>query len=225
MLKNYTILYVEDEPGVQRNIQEYLEGYFKEVYVASDGREGLKKYNTCNPDVLLLDIDLPHMDGLSLAKTIRKSDRNISIVMLTAFTDQEKLLQATELKLLKYLIKPVELISFQNMLDLLAQELSLISTDSICLGDGYVWNNKKQEISLNGEELLLTSKEQELLALLVKNKNTSVSFEDIMVKVWEDEFEREISINCVKNVVSNLRKNLPEGYIKSVYGKGYMISQ
>jgi len=223
LLKNYTILYVEDEPNIQKNMAEYLEGYFKIVYLASDGKEGLDQYQTHRPDVLMLDIDLPLMDGLTLAKTIRQSDKNVSILMLTAFTDQEKLLAATELKLLKYLIKPIDLIDFQNTLDLLARELAETASDILSLGEAYTWDTIEHKLLHNGKVLMLTTKEQQLMKLLTNSQHKSISFEDIMAYVWADEFDREVSVNCVKNIVSDLRKKLPKDAIKSVYGTGYML--
>lgn len=223
MLKNYSILYVEDELNIQKQMTEYLEGYFRDVYVSSDGKQGLEKYEEYHPDVLLLDIDLPHMDGLSLAKSIRKKDKSVSIIMLTAFTDQEKLLKATELKLLKYLVKPIDLLEFQETLDLLAVELTESTKEILVLGEGYTWNKSEGKLCHKGKSIVLTSKEQQLLVLLVKHQHKSISFEDIMAHVWADEFEREVSVNCVKNVVSDLRKKLPNDAIQSVYGKGYML--
>lgn len=223
MLKNYSILYVEDELNIQKQMTEYLEGYFRDVYVSSDGKQGLEKYEEYHPDVLLLDIDLPHMDGLSLAKSIRKKDKSVSIIMLTAFTDQEKLLKATELKLLKYLVKPIDLLEFQETLDLLAVELTESTKEILVLGEGYTWNKSEGKLCHKGKSIVLTSKEQQLLELLAKHQHKSISFEDIMAHVWADEFEREVSVNSVKNVVSDLRKKLPNDAIQSVYGKGYML--
>lgn len=223
LLKNYRLLYVEDETGIQKNMTEYLEGYFKNVYVANDGKEGLEAYHTHKPDALLLDINIPYIDGLTLAKTIRKIDKNVAIIMLTAFTDTDKLLQATELKLLKYLVKPLDLLEFQDTLDLLAKELNESSQNIVRLDHEYTWQVDMQQLFCENEIVALTSKEERLFSLLVKNKNNNISFEDIMAYVWVDEFEREVSVNCVKNVLSDLRKKLPKDAIKSIYGTGYML--
>jgi len=223
LLKNFTILYVEDDLNVQKNMKEYLQGYFKEVFVASDGKEGLQMYKLYKPNSLLLDIDLPLLDGLSLAKEIRSIDKKVSIIMLTAYTDQAKLLKATELKLLKYLVKPIDIVEFKNTLDLLAQELVDYDNNSISLSDGYSWNRDSKTLYLNSAPIELTAKEFVLLDLLISNRQKCVSFETIMAIVWEDEFEKEISFNSVKNLVSSLRRKLPKDCIKSVYGKGYIL--
>ena len=223
LLKNFTILYVEDDLSVQKNMKEYLEGYFKEVFVASDGKEALEKYQLYKPNSMLLDIDLPKLDGLSLAKEIRSVDKKVSIIMLTAYTDQDKLLKATELKLLKYLVKPIDILEFKDTLDLLAQELVDCDNNCIALSDGYSWNKESKTLFLNSNAVELSTKELLLLDLLISNRQKCISFETIMAIVWEDEFEKEISFNSVKNLVSSLRKKLPKGSIKSVYGKGYIF--
>ena len=223
LLKNFTILYVEDEPSVQKSMLEYLKSYFKEVFVASDGKEGLEKYHEYKPDAMLLDVDLPYLDGLSLAKEVRAVDKKVSIVMLTAFTEQEKLLKATELKLLKYLVKPIDIVAFKETLDLLAQELTDSSKDVIVLGNGYSWNLNSESLYFNRDKIELTTKEILLLKLFIENRHSSISFETIMAEVWVDDFDKEISFNSVKNLVSSLRKKLPKDCLKSVYGKGYML--
>lgn len=223
LLKNYTILYVEDEPSVQKSMLEYLKSYFKEVFVASNGKEGLEKYYTNKPDAMLLDVDLPYLDGLSLAKEVRSVDKKVSIVMLTAFTEEDKLLKATELKLLKYLVKPIDIVAFKETLDLLAEELADVSKDIVILDNGYSWNTSSESLYCNKEKIELSTKEILLLKLLIDNRHNSISFETIMAEVWVDEFDKEISFNSVKNLVSSLRKKLPQDCLKSVYGKGYML--
>ena len=223
ILKNHSILYVEDEPEIQCNIAEYLGNYFANVYLASNGEEALEQYYNHHPDVLLLDINLPRLDGLSVAKEVREKDYSVKIIMLTAFTEKEKLLKATELKLTKYLIKPVPPKEFKETLELLAQELINNPTRYLNLNKCFVWDREQEQLTLNDSPVKLTEKEHRLLKLFIANKSQTISYEKIMVEVWEDAFEREISIDSVKNQVSQLRKKLPEGSIASVYGEGYVL--
>ncbi|HFQ60888.1 MAG TPA: response regulator transcription factor [Epsilonproteobacteria bacterium] len=223
ILKNHTILYVEDEPQIQANITEYLESYFATVYVASDGKEGLSLYEEHHPDVLILDINLPYFSGLEIAKKVRQKDQAVKIVMLTAHTEQEKLLAATELKLTKYLIKPLAPKLFKETMHLLVQELRKNPSVFVNLSATCVWNKKQEVLRINDIRVLLTEKEQRLLKLLIEHKNTTVSCEDIMVTVWEDALEKEISHNSVKNQISHLRKKLPDVSIDAVYGEGYRL--
>jgi len=223
ILKNHSILYVEDEPEIQSNIAEYLGNYFSNVYLAANGEEALEQYYKYHPDVLLLDINLPKLDGLSVAKEVREKDHSVKIIMLTAFTEKEKLLKATELKLTKYLIKPVPPKEFKETLEILAQELINNPSRYLNLSDCYTWDREQEQLNLNDSLVNLTEKEHRLLKLFIVNKSKTISYEKIMVEVWEDAFEREISIDSVKNQVSQLRKKLPAGCVASVYGEGYVL--
>ncbi len=223
VLKNHSILYVEDEPEIQANIAEYLGNYFSNIHLASDGKEALEKYKKHHPDVMLLDINLPKIDGLSVAKEIREQDNNVKIVMLTAFTEKEKLLKATELKLTKYLIKPVPPKEFKATLEMLATELMNNPSRFLNLSNDYIWNRDQEQLSHKTITINLAEKEHRLLKLFISFKGKLVSYEKIMTAVWEDAFDREISIDSVKNQVSQLRKKLPPDCIASVYGEGYTL--
>jgi len=224
LLQNYTILYVEDESGIRESLSEYLQEFFREVYVAANGLEGLKQYQTRHPDALLLDIDLPGMDGLSLARAVREHDRKTSIIMLTAFADQKKLLEATELGLLKYLVKPIDPRQFSETLDKLAQELEEHQKPKVWLGTSHSWCPEDRQLHERGIRVDLTEKECRALMLLVSHRHQDVTFEELMVHVWDDAFDRDISFNSVKNIISSLRKKLPPDTIQNVYGKGYILS-
>jgi len=223
-LKNYTILYAEDDLNVQKNISEYLNRLFKEVIIASDGKEALELYNKYKPDGILLDVDMPYINGLELAKEIRAMDKKVSIIILTAYTEQNKLLKAAELKLVTYLIKPVDLTKFKEALALMSKEITEHSSDFEDLGDGYKWHIGHKALYKNSDKISLSSKEYILLELLIKNRANSVSFATIMAEVWAEEFEKEISFNSVKNLVSALRKKLPKNSIVSVYSQGYKLN-
>ena len=223
ILKNHSILYVEDEPEIQKNIREYLESYFGTVHIASDGREALTLYEEHHPDALLLDINLPFLSGLELAQQIRKKDQTVKIVMLTAHTEKEKLLTATELKLTKYLIKPIAPKLFKETMELLASELRLNPSRFINLASNCIWNKTQEVLRIDDVPVALTEKEHRLLKLLLEKKGTDVSNEDIMLAVWENAFENEISVDSVKNQISHLRKKLPNVSIDTIYGKGYIL--
>jgi len=224
ILKAFTILYAEDDKAVQSLVVEYLSRYFREVHVANDGKEALELYKNIKVDVLLLDIDMPQLDGLSFAKIVRESNKEIPIVMITAFTDTDKLLRATELNLSKYLVKPVEPKAFREVLEKIAELLHLSSKGYFELKENFSWDKERKELFKGSILVELTTKEQILLSLLAKRKGETVLFTDIMALVWEDDFDAEISIESVKFQVSMLRKKLPKDSIKNIYGKGYVLN-
>lgn len=223
ILKDFTILYVEDEPKIQALIARYLRHFFKTVYVATTGVEALELYEVHHPHVLLLDIELPLLNGLDLAYKIRDKNKSIKIIMLSAYADQKKLLFATELKLTKYLIKPLDPKYFKEVLHLLVEELVEDTPQFMHIASHCIWDNVHETLMFHSETVVFTQKEQQLFKLLLKRKGTSVSYEDIMIAVWEDAFDKEISIDAVKILVSRIRKKLPKECITSVYGKGYTL--
>lgn len=223
ILKNYSILYVEDEPAIQADMKEYLQSYFKEVFLASDGEEALTLYEQYQPDVLLLDIGIPKISGLSVAKSIRQENSKVKILMLTAHSEVEVLLEATELKLTKYILKPISPKIFKESMRLLAHEFHTQSSNCIKLDEHTFWDKETKTLMAYNKKISLREKELKLLELFLTHKASTISYEDIMVAIWEDSFEREISIDSVKNQVSQLRKKLPKDIISSVYGQGYIF--
>jgi len=223
VLKEYTLLYAEDDLALQKDTAEYLKRYFKEVYVVDDGKEALEKYVHLNPDVLLLDIDMPYKDGITLARKIRQTNKNIPILMLTAHTDVDKLLKAIELNLCKYLVKPVTAHAFKEALGIVATHLKENSGTFLTLNDGYSWDRQKEMLFCRKSSVDLTAREQSILKLLIKHHQHSVSFEEIMAVAWEDNLDAEVSIDAIKFHIAQLRKKLPKGSIKSIYGKGFIL--
>ena len=223
ILNCYSLLYVEDNTQTRNNMSEYLESFFEVVYVTSNRKDALDLYKEYRPNVLLLDINLPILDGLTLAKKIRKDDSFVKIIMLTGVSDRSKLLLATELHLTKYLLKLVTPKEFEETLEKLAIELQKDSSDFISLTEKCVWNKKDEKLLIEEKGISLSVKEHHLLKLFIAYKGRCVCYEEIVLAVWEDSFNIDISIGSVKNQVSLLRKKLPKGSIDSVYGKGYIL--
>lgn len=223
ILKKHSILYVEDEPAIQASIAEYLSNYFGQIYLASNGRNALDMFSAHQPDVLLLDINLPDIDGLTVAEEVRKENSISRIIMLTAYTEKEKLLKATELKLTKYLIKPVAPKTFKAALLSLAQELADNPSEFFRLGENLVWNQVNATLHSEKGLVFLAEKQHRLLKLFIEYKGRTVTYEKIISAVWENAYEKDVSLDSVKNQVSQLRKHLPYNCIVSVYGEGYML--
>lgn len=118
-----TILYVEDDIDTQELIASILQDMFKEVFVASDGEEGLALYQTSKPDIILSDIHMPKMDGLSMSAAIKEINPKQLIALFTAFNDPKYLNKAAELGIDTYMMKPLDRKQFFNSLNFLALTL------------------------------------------------------------------------------------------------------
>jgi YesN/AraC family two-component response regulator len=122
-LDNFTILYVEDDIDTQELIVDILQCHFKEVFVASDGKEGLLVYKKENPDIVLSDISMPTMDGLEMSEAIKELNPKQLIALFTAFNEPEYLQKAAELGIDTYIMKPLDERQFFNSLKFLAMSV------------------------------------------------------------------------------------------------------
>lgn len=219
-LKNYTLLYAEDESQVQEKMAEYFESYFQNVYCAKDGEEAVELHRRYSPDVVILDINMPKISGLEVACKIRCEDTHTRIVMLTAHSEKEILLQATEINMSKYLIKPVSPIDLKAALDKVASELMATSEKSdkkrleyTIDKEGFIYKNK---IMLD-----LSKSERRALGLLIKNIGYSVKYETFFYTEESTEITNEATL---RNIMAKIRKKCPDLTIKNVKDVGYIAN-
>ena len=100
----YKILLVEDEKAIKENYVTYLKMFFEEVYEAEDGEKAYELYKTKKPDIMIIDINIPKLNGLDLLEKIRQNDHSTKAILLTAHSDKSFLFKAIPLKLVKYLV-------------------------------------------------------------------------------------------------------------------------
>ncbi len=218
--KNYTILYIEDDEGVRTVNSRFLNRMFNELYEAKDGEEGLALYKKYHPDIILTDIKMPKIDGITLSKKIRKLDQTTKIIISTAFSDKDYLMEAIELRLEKYIIKPLTSRNLIPALTKAVEDLEKEKDVKIVLAENFYFDNSTSLFYLNEEVLELNKKELLFLKLLVLNKNRVVSYEEIEQFVWEDEY---MSLNSLRTTIGFLRKKIPFNCIKNISNMGYKL--
>lgn len=219
--KKYTILYIEDDEGVRTINSRFLKRMFDKLYEAKDGEEGYELYKKFHPDIILTDIKMPKLDGISLAKRIRKDDENTKIIISTAFSDKEYLIEAIELKLEKYIIKPL---TNRNLLPALTKAVEALDKErnfTFYLDENFYFDSNSSQFYLNNEVMDLTKKELNFLKLLILNKDRVVSYEEIEKFVWNDEY---MSFNSLRTTIGFLRKKIPFNCIKNISNIGYKLN-
>ena len=107
--KNLTVLYAEDDANIQNELVDIFNMFFKKIVVANDGKEGLELYNNHKEeiDLIISDIQMPNMNGLEMVEEIRKSDDETPVIITTAYNDQEYFIKSIEVKIDKYILKPI----------------------------------------------------------------------------------------------------------------------
>lgn len=218
-LEDLTVLYAEDENAILQTVTEVLELYVNKVITANDGEEAIELYETYKPSILLLDINMPHKDGLSALKQIREKDINIPVIIMTAHTEKEYLMNAVELYITKYLVKPFDKDALLDALNACVELLQNKNDEVLELSNDIKFNYTKQTIIKNGEEISLNKKERLLLNLLIENKNKVLTYESIEYHVWED----IVSMDALKSLIKDLRKKTSKELIKNISKIGYKL--
>ena len=220
----YSLLFVEDEVEVRKNYAEYLRRYFQEVYEVGDAQEAYKVYKEKHPSILVIDVNLPGESGINFLKRVREYDMAVKAIMLTAMSDVQTLLSVSDLKLTKYLVKPISRQELHEALELAIEEMnrySISANDLVMMRDGYHWDKRLKKLYKDNIEQSLTNKEVALLSVLFSNTNQVHSSEDIIFELWYDIDSNKL--NSLKTIIKKLRKKLPEDTIKNVFGVGYRI--
>lgn len=221
----YKILFVEDEKAIRENYITYLKTFFTEVFEAEDGVKAYELYKLKKPDIMIVDINIPKLNGLELLERIRENDYTTKAIMLTAHTDKSFLLKATTLKLTKYLVKPVSRKDLNEALESTINEIlkySVMSIQKIELSDNYSWNMELKELKHHNHIIELTNKERTLLELLFSHRNRVFTYEEIFEYVWG--YDESITLNGLKNMIKRLRKKFPENTILNIFNEGYKIN-
>lgn len=221
----YKLLLVENEKAIRENYVTYLKMLFSEVFEAEDGEKAYEIYKSKKPDILIIDINIPKLNGLELLEKIRENNHSTKAIILTAYTDKSFLLKAASLKLTKYLVKPVNRKELNEALDLTVNELlkyNTINLKRIELLDNYSWDLEIKELRNHNTIVNLTNKEKILLELLFSHKNRVFTYDEIYNYVWD--FDETITLNGLKNIIKRVRKKLPENTIQNIFNEGYKIN-
>lgn len=221
-INDITILIAEDETKLLYSMAEYLQLFFAHVHTAQNGKEAFALYEREHPDIVIADIHMPELDGLSLIEKIRKTDQETKIIITTAYSDREKLLQAIELHLVKYLIKPVQSDMLKKLLFSLVDTIRS-SRSLIPLKEGFYWDRRNKLLLSHNQEIVLKPKEKKVLSYLIEHAGESVSSIDIYNILYEDQPERDYSAHAVTSMIKRLRQKLPKESLKSSYGVGYIF--
>lgn len=222
--KPFDILFVEDEDALRENYVRYLKRHFRNVYEAEDGEKAYTIYKEKKPHILIIDINIPKLNGLDLLTKIREYDHTTKAIMLTAQSGKNDLLEAVSLKLTKYLIKPISRDELKGALNLAVSELSNFDVSSkkvLLLKDLFSWDYNSRELLENNKPITLTNKERKILSLLLSNISKRFTYDEIIYYVWAD--DEEDKLDALKTIIKNLRKKLPNDTILNLYGTGYKI--
>ncbi len=218
-LNQLTLLYIEDDDKIRKKYYQSLKLLFKTIYQAINYQEAINLYEEKSPDILLVDINLGELSGIDIVKKIRETNINIPIVFLTAHFDNKYLLEVANLQIDGYIVKPLDIEKLQNAMINCLKKIKSISC--ISLDTNLTYNLNSNELFFNDEKLSLGKKENLLLNLLLKNKDRTISRDELEYAVWN---ETIVSDSSIKNLIGILRKKIGKEKIVNILGVGWKIN-
>lgn len=220
ILNNLTVLFVDDEDSLRKAIDNAIGDKFKKFIVARDGEDAVKKFKKYKPDTVITDLSMPIKDGLELVKSIKNISKNTQTIVLSAFSDKDKLIGAIDVGVDKYLIKPIDPDELLDVISKMAEDKFSIN-DVIELGNDYSFDRNKKVLIRKNQIINLTKKEILFVSFLIKHIGTFVLHEDIKKSVWSS---GKVNDAAVRTFVKRLREKTDYDFIKNVSGLGYKIN-
>ena len=219
ILKGLKVLLVEDEEKLATLLKNAIGDSFYSFTLAKDGQEGLEKFLSISPDIIITDIMMPRLTGLEMAKEIRKIDENIPIIILSAFSESDKFLDAIDVGVVKYLIKPFDP---EELLDCVESIGEKLGSRLVELCDGFLFNLTTKSLYKNSRYISLSKKESKFIELLLKDNSDRyiVSSEMIKNSLWEDE---NVSDERLRTFIRRLRAKTSKKLLLNIKGEGYQI--
>jgi two-component system, OmpR family, response regulator len=216
------ILIIEDENAIAEPVKKALERRKFAVDIANDGKSGYELASVNDYDCIVLDLNLPYIDGLEIAKRLRANDIVTPILMLTARTGTENVVQGFESGTDDYLAKPFDFRELVLRIQALVKRNGKVQTEELSAHD-IVLNTSSLKVFKSGVEVRLNAKEYGILEYLLRNQSKVVSQEELLQHVWNEEIDS--FTQTVRTNLKTLRQKVDptKELIKTFKGKGYVI--
>lgn len=229
---SHSVLVVEDNKDLLNLLDINLSDQGYTVYTAENGALALEMFHTQNPDLIVLDVMLPKLDGFEVCKRIRNENKMVPILMLTAKAEELDKVLGLELGADDYMTKPFSIREFLARVKAMFRRIDATQLESendqqTLEFDNLIVDSAKRRVTLRGELIDLTSKEYDLLLLFFKNPGKSYSREELLNIVWGYSYEGYS--HTVNSHINRLRSKIEEDpsephYIRTVWGVGYRFA-
>jgi DNA-binding response OmpR family regulator len=222
------VLLIEDEWQLGQIVKDSLEMRGFEMLYAADGKEGLRLYEEHKPDVVVLDIMMPHMDGFTVTAEIRRQDKTTPIIFLTAKSQTADVVKGFELGGNDYLKKPFSMdeliVRIKALLQRFREPHSVeINADVVEIGQ-YTFNYTRQTLTRNNDVAFLSHREAEILRRLSENLNQVLERKVVLLDLWgDDSFFNARSMDVFITKLRRYLKDDPRVQIVNIRGVGYKL--
>ncbi|MDY0327962.1 MAG: response regulator [Arcobacteraceae bacterium] len=217
ILKELSVLYVDDDKQACESLKHILQYYFKEVFIAYNGVEALEVFENKECHFLIVDYDMPLMDGYEFLSKVREIDEEIFAIIMSSYDDKVKLKNAIKLNLLEYMTKPYELNELQEVLKKLALKVEKNALLKVQITPECCYDKTLNQIIINNVGEQLTSYEVKVFEYLLKNQDKIVSYDQLL------DILDSTSQKSLISIIYKINNKLPSKLIKNIKDIGYIL--
>lgn len=215
------ILLLEDDNLLNKAITTYLVASGHKIKTFRDGYEALVSLNEVTYDLLILDINVPNIDGLELLEILHNKKIQTPAIFISALIGIEDISRAFELGCHDYLKKPFHLKELTMRIDKILQT-TYIPSMHLRLSNNYSLDLESSTLRFNGEVQVLSSRQMKIITLLANNRSRVVEYTLFMEYAWDD---MDVETPTIRAEINRLKKSLKEDFIVNVRNMGYMIKR
>lgn len=216
-LNLHSILIVEDDDFIREKLVIILNFYFNKVFQSDNTIDGYELYLENKPDLIITDIEMKDQNGIELIKKIRSINMGIPVIVISAYSKEEYLLQLINLKISHYILKPIN-----NKKLYEAIKIALFDENHTMfeIYPSIYLDIENNTLYYKKQTIVLRKKEKHFLELLYKNKDKIITYDMIQEYIWVD---KDMTQNALKTFIKELRKKLPIQIIENVIQEGYKL--
>ncbi|MFY9089106.1 response regulator transcription factor [Arcobacter aquimarinus] len=221
--KNLNVLYVEDSFSVQQQTMKMLSSFFKNIELANNGKIALEVFEKYDFDLIITDIKMPLLDGISFIETIRNSDKKIPIIVLSAHDDKDYFLKSINAGIDGYILKPYTLEQIIQTLSNIVEkyDFTVKIKNTIKLKNEFIWNKDTKQLSKDNKTIKLSRLEQKIFDFFISSpQSASKSYSEIEYYMFDN---CEDNTKKLRNLINRLRLKLNYDLFETVYSYGYTL--
>ena len=214
------LLIIEDEPSLQKALVKGFKKLDYTVDAAGDGERALELYFDNKYNLVVLDLNLPKLDGMNVLEEIRKENKEIPVLILSAKGEANDIITGLDMGANDYLAKPFHFGELEARVRALLRR-DFKTSDTVITSGDVTLDTALKKVFCNGGEVQLTKKEYGILEYLMLNKGKVITVTELIESVWES--DTDAFSNAFKVHINSIRKKLPDGSVKNAKGQGYYV--
>ena len=218
-LKSLKVLLVEDEQNIAQLLKSALGGNFRSFLLAKDGDEGYELFMKTKPDIIITDIMMPRSTGLEMANKIRTLNKEIPIIILSAYSEKEKLFGAIDAGVTKYFTKPYDP---DEILQYIISIEDALGEKIVHFHGGFSFNRNTASLYKNDKYIALNKKEVRLIELFLEADEMRLDYEVLKENLWDGELASD---ERLRTFIKRFREKTSKSLLITLKGIGYQLNE